>query len=186
MILALTLVANPGPPSAMSMKYSVLSAGFQCSAKTETLVVCRNQAQLDSAVKQLGIRLADTVSVDFSNDMVLIVTGGEKPSAGYGLKDVGFYFVDYNKFGSLVWDLSIKPFLAEDGVDTAALNTPLSVYHWDEGDALVAVRKQCPPPGALVAMMITHPYLVLKVPSVQGQVKLLLLECASEKQGDKK
>ena len=167
------VVMNPGPPGAQRVDFGVLSSGFMCKMAQETVIVCSSQDQLDEAVKELGVPQEESLSADFKNKRVVVVCGGERPTAGYALEPLGAYELFYNAARVEPWQLAITPLIKEDGLDPELV----PYRKLDVNDVLLVIKQSCPPPGALVAQMITHPFVIVEIPKPKGEIKVSISNC---------
>ncbi len=158
------LLANPGPPSAERIGFSVIGGGTVSSARSETLCLCRNEKQLKKAMAEMGITGEVRWPSGLGKGVVIIAFLGQRRTGGYGLDPVGVYMVDYNAAHvgwEMMWDMGITPLLEEDGIDPASVPpAPIDRVR----DAVVVIRETCPPKDAMLTQMITSPYVILAVP----------------------
>jgi len=163
-IILSLLVANPGPPSAEKIGFSVIGGGMTSAAKSETLCLCRNEKQLKKALGDMGITEEVQWPGDLGKGVVIVAFLGQRRTGGYGLDPVGVYMVDYNASHSswnVMWNDVIARLLEQDGIDPATVPpAPISKVR----DAVMVIREICPPKDAMVMQMITSPYIILAVP----------------------
>jgi len=179
MIFALMLVANPGPPHATRIGFTVIGGGMNSAAKSETLCLARNEKQLRKALSDMGIAEEVRWPGNLGKGVVIIAFLGQRPTGGYGMEPVGVYMVDYNAASvswDWVWEMGIKPLLVADGIDPETVpRAPISKVR----DAIVVIRETCPPEDAMVIQMITSPYVILAVPEHSlRQVHVRFVRCS--------
>jgi len=177
--LIMLTIANPGPPSAKRIGFSVIGGGMGSAAKSETLCLARNEKQLKKALSDMGIAEEIRWPGNLGKGVVIIAFLGQRRTGGYGMDPVGVYMVDYNASNSSwesVWDMGVKPLPEEDGIDSEAVpHAPISKVR----DAVVVIKETCLPKDAMVIQMITSPYLVLAVPDYPlRQVHVRFVRCS--------
>ncbi len=177
-LFTLFVFSNAGPPGVEKLNFSVVLAGPACKAEKETVIVCRNNDELIKAISQFGISEKMNIMPDFPDVVLVMAFLGKRPTAGYGIEPVAIYSVFYNEAGvdgESIWNWEVKPLLAQDGLDsTAAPMIPID----DKGDAVLVAREKCPPKGAMLAQVITSPYVIIEVPAAQVKtIGLSLIRC---------
>ncbi len=177
-LFTLFVFSNAGPSGVEKVSFSVVLAGPFCKAERETVIVCRNNDELMSAISGFGISEKMNIMPDFPDVIIIMAFLGKRPTAGYGIEPVALYSVFYNEAGvdgKSVWEWEVKPLLAQDGLDSAAV----PVYPIDDaGDAVLVAREKCPPVGAMLAQVITSPYVIIEVPKEKVKtIGLSLIKC---------
>ncbi|MGB9590326.1 MAG: protease complex subunit PrcB family protein [candidate division WOR-3 bacterium] len=176
--LTLFVFSNAGPPGVEKVSFSVVLAGPTCKAERETVIVCRNNDELIKAISDFGISEKMNIMPDFPDVILVMAFLGKRPTAGYAIEPIAIYSVFYNEAGvdgNSIWDWEVKPLLAQDGLDSAAV----SVYPIkDNGDAVLVAREKCPPKGSMLAQVITSPYVIIEVPRDKVRtIGLSLIKC---------
>lgn len=174
----LFVFSNAGPPGVEKVNFSVILAGPFCKAERETVIVCRNSDELLKAISDFGISEKMNIMPDFQDAILIMAFLGKRPTAGYGIEPCAIYSVFYNEAGvdgQSVWEWEVNPLLALDGLDSAAV----PVYPIDDvGDAVLVAKEKCPPKGAMLAQVITSPYVIIEVPADQVRtIGLSLIRC---------
>lgn len=179
MTLAITLILyNVGPPGVEKVSFTTVLAGPTCKAEKETVVVCRNNDELMKAISGFGISEKMNIMADFPDVVIVMAFLGKRSTAGYAIEPVAIYSVIYNDAGvdgEAIWNWEIKPMLTQDGLDT--LSVPVVPIE-NVGDAVLVAREKCPPKGAMLAQVITSPYVIIEVPAAQVKtIGLSLVRC---------
>lgn len=162
-IILSLLMANPGPPSAEKIGFSVIGGGMTSAAKSETLCLCRDEKQLKKTLEDMGITEEVQWPRDLGKGVVIVAFLGQRRTAGYAIEPVAVYSVFYNDAGvdgESIWNWEIKPMLSQDGLDT--LLVPIVPIE-DVGDAVLVAKEKCPPKGAMLAQVITSPFIILSL-----------------------
>jgi len=172
-------LSNAGPPGVDKVEFDVVLAAPVCSAERETVVICQNEDELIKAISEFGISEKMNIMPDFPDVIIVMAFLGKRPTAGYAIEPVAIYSVFYNDAGvdgESVWNWEVKPLLTQDGLDT--LSVPM-VSIKDKGDAVLVAREKCPPKGAMLAQVITSPYVIIEVPRANvTRIGLSLVRCS--------
>ena len=155
----LFFLSNPGAPGAERVEVTLLASGSFCSAQDVDFVVCRTQKELDKAISEFGIPQKESMTADFGTSVVCLAFAGQHPTAGYGIEAKAAYYLFYAEGGFDYWNMAIAPLLQEDGL--APDNVPMAQLR--EGDAIVILQAKCPPEGAMLAQVITSPFIVFSL-----------------------
>jgi len=156
-LLSGTLTGDPGPSGAERVEITVLATGPNSSADGADFVVCRTQKELDEAILRFGITQKKTITADFGKGVVCLGFLGKRPTAGYGLKAKAAYYLPSGGASNDPWGQDIVPLLSEDGLNPD--NVPMA--HLQERDAVVILQATCPPKDAMLAQVITSPFIIL-------------------------
>ena len=163
-LLLTILLANPGPPGVDRVEFTTILAAPFCSAERETVVVCASEDDLIKAISDFGISEKMNIMTDFSQNLLVMAFLGKRSTAGYAIEPVAVYSVFYNEAGvngNSIWKSEVVPLLESDGLDPEAV--PVKPIE-EEGDAVLVAREKCPAPGAMLAQVITSPYVIIEVP----------------------
>ncbi len=145
---------EPLSPGAERLGTTVLMEGVYSSADKADFVVCRTQKDLDEAILKFGITQKKSITADFNSGVVCLGFLGKRSTGGYGLKARAAYYLPRGASGDGQGVLSL---LREDGLNPE--NLPLA--NLEEGDALVVLKETCPPKDAMLAQVITSPFIIL-------------------------
>jgi hypothetical protein len=165
-LLSGTLMGDHGPSGAERVEITVLAAGPNSSADGADFVVCRTQKELDEAILRFGITQKKSITADFGKGVVCLGFLGKRPTAGYGLEAKAAYYLPPGGTSSDPWGQDVVPLLSGDGLNPD--NVPMAQLQ--EGDAVVILQAKCPPEGAMLAQVITSPFIIiyLRVPNPEN------------------
>jgi len=173
------LLANPGPPSAEKIGFSVVGSGMVSSAQSETLLLCRKEKDFRKALEEMGITGEFAWPTDLKKGAVIIAFLGKRPTGGYSIEPLSVYRVDYNSSHASwkqMWQEGIIPLLEADGIDPDAVPT---ADIEKVGDAVVVTKEICPDPGKMNIQMFTSPFVIIAVPGYSlKEVHVRIVRCS--------